>query len=410
MKTPILLGVLILSAAPLFAEEAPFGTAPTQSFPVAPMATAMPAPPFATAWAPPAGGETFTAPPIILGADGSPMSSQYQPCPSCQQGMGAPSGMMGPGYGPTPLPYGSPSGMMNPGMVQPQFPYTSLTPDVTMSPTTPNGPLPNRYNSWIQRYEVGDLPATRSGTDGYGRFGVFEFDAAWKYITPVYPYPAIFSFTQQYDLRLWNGPDAPLNQTVNLPGAVHRIGWDFELKTDSGSPWNAVVAFNPSINSDFAESLSWAAWNWDGRAALLFTQSPQLTYVFGFNYWDRVNQQVIPWVGAIYRPNQYWQWDLVFPQLRVSTYMWDEFGFRTSLYARAEYHSEAYEIKNTDNGLRDKVEIDDWRALVGFNKDHGDMAYFLEAGWIFGRSMIFKNNPQNVNITSGFIVRAGLRF
>ena len=88
-----------------------------------------------------------------------------------------------------------------------------------------------------------------------------------------------------------------------------------------------------------------------------------------------------PWAGVIYRPNQYWQLDLTFPQAHISTYLWDEFGFKTSLYGRVEYHSEAYEIYNPVLDQRDRVQLDDWRALIGINKDRVDVAYFVEAGW-----------------------------
>jgi hypothetical protein len=298
---------------------------------------------------------------------------------------------------------------MDPGAGSPVFPYTALSPDVTMLPAPPSGPLPNQ-NGWINRYEIGLLP-TSATKDGFGDFGVFEFDLAWKHVAPLDPFPARFSYTQQYDLRLWDGPQTPASfPAVNLPGAVHRIGWDFELKTVDQGPWNAVVAFNPSINSDFDGSLSSNAWNWDGRGALLYSPTRELTYVLGAAYWDRVDDRIIPWAGVVYRPNQYWQLDLVYPQLRVSMYVWDEFGFRTSLYGRAEYHSEAYEIRNAANDQRDKVEIDDWRALIGVNKDRGDVAYFFEGGWVFGRNVIYKNAPHGFDPTSGAIIRAGLRF
>ena len=104
-------------------------------------------------------------------------------------------------------PYGSPGGVAQPGLAGPGFPYTALTPDVTMVPTTTNGPLPDRYG-WIQRYEFGVMPFSPV-KDGWDRFGEWAFDLGLKYVAPLYPIPAIFSFEQQYDLRLLTGPSSP---------------------------------------------------------------------------------------------------------------------------------------------------------------------------------------------------------
>ncbi len=197
---------------------------------------------------------------------------------------------------------------------------------------------------------------------------------------------------------------------LNLPGSVHRIGWDFELKTTDPGPWNVVLAFNPSIDSDFQSSLSRYAWNWDARAAFLYNPSREVAVILGALFWDRLTERVLPWGGVIYRPNRFWQFDLTFPQLRISTYMWDECGFQTSLYGRLEYHSEAYQIYNPALDQRDRVELNDWRAVIGVNKDAGTLAYYFEGGWVFGRNVDYKFAPAGFDVSSGAIVQAGVRF
>ena len=451
MKRQILLCLLIVSGQIALADE----NAPPPGFPpdasqaavpipapaTGPAALGPSMPPPTSAVLPAAGmqvapGEPLTAPPTIVGPNGSPLTSQYQPPlmnqpgPVMQPAMpgvppdGYPPGMMqgpnppcascgqGPapgGYGPYGAPFGSPGALVQPGMMEPLFPYKALTPDVTMVPTTANGPLPDRYG-WVQRYELGVFPFSEA-KNGWDRLGEWAFDLGLKYTAPLYPVPAIFSFEQQYGLRLLTGPSSPPGtQPTNLPGSLQRIGWDFELKTANGGPLNAVVGFNPSIDSDFQRSLTGQAINWDGRAAFLYSPTRELTYVAGILLWDRLHERVLPWAGVIYRPNQYWQFDMVFPQFRVSTFLWDEFGFKTSLYGRVEYHSEAYEISNPVLNERDRVQFDDWRALIGVNKDRGDFDYFVEAGWIFGRHIDYDNAPQGFQVDSGAIIRAGVRF
>jgi hypothetical protein len=433
VKRQILFCLLIVSGNALLADEGP------NALPVAPnvsgqpnllaqTAVAIPAvgsdfPVTAAAGTSPPTAEPLTAPPTVVdpnsGVVPPPITSQYQPplgqpgCASC--GTGGAGVPYAPGY-PTPMygapmgaPYGAPGGFVPPGMGQSIFPYSALTPDVTMVPTTTNGPLPDRAG-WVQRYEMGVMPFT-AVKDGADRFGEWAFDLGWKYVAPLSPSPITFSFEQQYDLRLLSGPSsAPGTYPANLPGSLNRFGWDFELKTTLPSPLNVVVAFNPSIDSDLQKSLNRDAFNWDGRAAFMYSPTRELTYVLGAVFWDRLHERVLPWAGVIYRPNQYWQFDLTFPQARASVYLWDEFGFKTSLYARIEYHSEAYEIWNPVAGDRDRVELDDWRAMIGINKDRGDLAYFFEGGWIFGRHIDYDVSPQGFNVDTGALIRAGVRF
>jgi hypothetical protein len=429
VKRQILFCLLMVIGNTLLADEPGFPTAP-QPFNPQIAEAAVPIPAIApsgpvTEMAGPQGApvEPLTAPPTVVGPNGAPFSSQYQPgvpmqpqmmappggCPSCG---GAPAGMP---YGGAPyaMPYGGPpgppGGLMQPGMGEPVWPYSAHTPDVSMAPTTVNGPLPDRYG-WVQRYELGVFPFTQA-KDGFDRFGEWAFDLGWKYTTPLYPAPLIFSFEQQYDLRLLSGPSSPPGVSpTNMPGSLNRIGWDFELKTAVPGPLNVVVAFTPSIDSDFQKSLTHDAFDWDGRAAFLYSPTRELTYVVGAVFWDRLHERVLPWAGVIYRPNQYWQLDLTFPQARISTYLWDEFGFKTSLYGRVEYHSEAYQIYNPVLDERDRVELNDWRALIGINKDRVDVAYFVEAGWIFGRHTDYKVSPTGFDVDSGAIIRAGVRY
>jgi hypothetical protein len=431
VKRQILFCLLIVSGNALLADETPPAfPLPGDSTQLAQAVVPIPAavsgaPVTAAAGMQPGIAEPLTAPPTIVGPSGSPITSQYQPPAVGQPGMPMQPGMTGPPMeiyggpmggsppcgqcGQYATPFGSPGGFMQPGQGQPNFCYSALTPDVTMSPTTVNGPLPERAG-WVQRYELGMLPFS-AAKDGWDRLGEWTFDLGWKYVAPLYPIPAIFSFEQQYDMRLISGPSSPTGVFPNnLPGSVQRIGWDFELKTTAPGPWNAVVAFNPSIDSDFQKSLTHDAFNWDGRAAFLYSPTRELTYVLGVVLWDRLNERILPWAGVIYRPNQYWQFDMVFPQFRISTYLWDEFGFRTSLYGRLEYHSEAYQIFNPVADERDRVEMTDWRALIGINKDRGDMAYFVEGGWIFGRHYDYKVAPDGFQVDSGAIIRLGVRF
>ncbi len=54
--------------------------------------------------------------------------------------------------------------------------------------------------------------------------------------------------------------------------------------------------------------------------------------------------------------------------------------------------------------------MDDWRAMIGVNKDRGEFDYFIEGGWIFGRHNDYDVSPIGFTVDTGALIRAGVRF
>ena len=294
-------------------------------------------------------------------------------------------------------------GPVVPGQGDPFLPRQST------DPYRMNGPQPYQLHRWVSRYDVGFLPKS-SARPGLGSLGVFETNAEWEYAAPIFM-NWIFSFTQEFNYRAWTGPStSAVRPTTALPGSVYRLGWDLELATPANYAWSALFAFNPSINSDFDRSLSRNAWNFDARGMLFFRQTPQWTWVLGAGFWDRVKDRVIPYAGFIYVPDPRWEWRILFPESRISYYLGDPYGFKTWLYTRGEFHSEAYEYRQEITGMREQVQLDDWRILIGYRFDNGWVSSFIEAGWVFGRDVDFRSVTPGFRVSSGFIGRFGVRF
>ena len=272
-----------------------------------------------------------------------------------------------------------------------------------------NGPQPYRFG-WTTRQDVSFIP--KEPTQGnLGNFGVTEFDTELEYTTPL-PTGWIFSFTQQYNLRLWDGPLSRTPAAIGLPGNAHRFGWDLELATPANQPWSLQLAFNPSINSDFDRHLTSDAWNWDGRGIAFYRATPHWMIALGAGFWDRVNDKVIPYAGAVWTPDDRWEWRLVFPQPRVSYFIGAPYGVPTWIYVSGEYHIEAYEIdvdRRPAAIAQDKIELEDWRIVFGIRNAAGRYSSFLETGWIFGRKVDFLATP-GFSVSSGFILRGGVQF
>lgn len=326
-----------------------------------------------------------------------------------------------PGNGAQPKTFvGPPSAVPNGQLITPGNPYGTIPGQDPFLQGQPglagpgnwygvSGAQPYRLNRWISRFDVGYLPAANVNNNR-GDFEVFELNTEWEYATPIF-LNWIFAFAQEFDMRTWEGPSTTAAYpTLALPGAVYRFGWDLELATPANYPWSAMIAFNPSLNSDFQDDLTSDAWNWDGRGMIFYRPNQQWTLVGGAGFWDRVHDRVIPYAGVIYTPDNRWEWRIVLPKPRVSYFLGQPWGFNTWVYARGEYHVEAYQIELPTTGAREKVELQDWRILLGLRWDNGWVNAFWEAGWVFGRDVDFLHGTPGFEPTTGFITRLGLRF
>ena len=270
-----------------------------------------------------------------------------------------------------------------------------------------NGPQPYRFG-WQTKTDIGYMPSEGISRNGsVGSLGVFEYNLELRYTTPT-PWMWIVSSAPQFNLRLWDGPGVPA-----LDGEADRFGWDLRLTSPTYGMSTFEVAFNPSIASDFERSPSSDAWMFDGYGALMIRTSPRWLVVIGAQFWDRVNDQVLPYGGLVYTPNEVFEARLLFPRADISTFLGAPWGVPQWLYVAGEYHIEAWEVASPiAGGLgQDQMEIEDWRVLLGVRSEYYGVTSFLEAGWVFGRHAAFLNSMNaDFDLESGFIARFGMRW
>ncbi|MGC1275932.1 MAG: hypothetical protein WBC44_19680 [Planctomycetaceae bacterium] len=250
-------------------------------------------------------------------------------------------------------------------------------------------------------------PADASG--GYGELSVFEFDAEMPWSRPAGT-GDVFTFMPQFGVKLFDGPESP-GGLPGFPNDLYRFGGDFEYAwTNPGGRWSWEAGFNPSINTDLEKSLTMDSVNFDGRVVGFFKASPTLTVALGAMYWDRVDDRMLPYAGVIWLPNDRWELRLVFPDPRISYFAGHMWGKPTWVYARAEYNVEAYEVE-VPEGRQNQLEMEDWRFLFGARKEQGWGDTFLEAGWVFDRSVSYADGAApGFDVGTAFIFRGGLRY
>ncbi len=325
-----------------------------------------------------------------------------------------------------PAPYDPNAPFMDPGVgggqpYNPAYPapvpYDPLSTDIGSSVypfgTTPgafglNGPQPYRFNSWSERFDAFYMSSAGTNHPAIGDFNMWGVDFNKDFPIPIAG-NWVFTTTMDYGGRFLEGPRGNLTNS-HLPGDLHRLGLGFKLASPMTYGWGFEVSVEPWLATDFGAPPSSKAFLFDGQIAALWQMSPQLMWVFGVSYWDRVDSIVLPYGGLVWTPNDYWEFRLVFPKPRVTAFIGAPMGIPTWLYATGEYHVEAYEVNSLNAGQKDRVQFSDWRAMGGIRWETPRVTTFLEAGWIFDRKVKFDKFGGDFDIDSGFTTRIGLRF
>jgi len=271
-----------------------------------------------------------------------------------------------------------------------------------------NGPQPHRMG-WRAKYDFTFLPSGDAEAPGLGSLDIFAFDLEKRYTTPIGG-NWIFQIAPQFNYRAFSGPDSSGGGPA-LPGSAYRFGLDLVLQTPAVGGLSYEFAFNPSVGTDFRRAISREGIMLDGRAVMYWSTGPQVTWVLGAQYWDRVDDIIIPYAGVIWNPDQIWEFQLLFPKSRISVFLGTPMGVATWMYATAEYHVEAYELQELPAADSRRTQFEDWRLLGGLKWDAGWFESFAEAGYVFARDVEFSGaGGSKFDISSGFIGRVGFRY
>jgi len=271
-----------------------------------------------------------------------------------------------------------------------------------------NPACPYRFG-WSNRIEASWLPSGNVKEAPAGVTGGMEIVGVdYELTNTTQACPGwILNWTNQFSWRNWSGPSGALA----LPNNVYRLGIDLELETPKSGPYSISLGITPSVNTDFDSGAFSEGFQLDGRGILFMQLDQYWTLGLGAQYWDRVDNIFLPWAGLIYR-DDYWEWQLMFPEARVSLFLGNEAYWSKWIYVRAEYHVEAYGVDSTYAGTatQNQVQLADKRLLLGLKMDAGLYSWIIEGGWIFDRDVSFEKTVPDFSLGNGFIGQIGLKY
>jgi hypothetical protein len=220
-------------------------------------------------------------------------------------------------------------------------------------------------------------------------------------------YPArlpLVMFSPRFSWHFLNGPT-----TTDLPPRLFDVAMEFQLFVPISERWSFFGGVAPSLFSDFNNFTSDAV-RITGHGLLFYEWSEHLKLAGGFLYLDRDDVTALPAAGIIYRPDNDFRAEIMFPKPKVS-YRIRQNGDRESwAYLAGEFGGGTWGIERSV-GANDVVTYRDFRLMLGLEQVRGDAyRWFVEGGYIFGRRIEYRSQVGDMDLPDAGMIRLGLVF
>jgi hypothetical protein len=221
---------------------------------------------------------------------------------------------------------------------------------------------------------------------------------------PIYVLPS-------FSLDLWQGPSAGLS---DLPGSAYGGFLDFGWQTDPNQILGLETGARIGVFTDF-DTFNSDSMRYMGQLLGKIRLTPRMTAKLGVMYIDRLRVKLIPAGGLLWQPSPYSRWDIYFPEPKIAHYLSTIGRHDVWWYVAGEYGGGSWTVTR-QGGFEDQVDINDFRLLGGFEWGRSDLIRsgrrtgFIEAGWVFGREVVYGSGLGNMDPDSTFVLRAGFGY
>lgn len=287
-----------------------------------------------------------------------------------------------------------------------------------LSLTDPNGvttlddvwSTPRSDEKPIRRYKHG--PLQRAGVSGSwlgpsndDSLGMSQLEASAQVSLPLGSMEHIVAVTPSFRVDMLDAPAG-----LDVPDDLYNVGASIFYKRPLNDRWGLNLLTAPSVRSDFdATENSVRVF---GMAMLTWDWIPEKLLVsMGAVYLDRNDLSLLPAVGFRWTPGPRWQFDLRFPQPKIS-YRIAKDGCRSEkwIYLVGALGGNTWAVRRAD-GRSDELTIRDYRLMFGLEHIvEGGGGVFGEVGVAFGRELEYESDKQEVPFDSAFVVRAGIAY
>lgn len=266
----------------------------------------------------------------------------------------------------------------------------------------PEAPLNRFRNSFFQG--VGTSYSS-IGSDPDADIVVRTIDVSASFAIPMGSMENVISITPYFRADLLQAA-----AVFDVPDALYDTGvktlWRRPLSERLGS----MVLVTPSVRSDFQTSEQ--AFRLFGLGLLTWQWVPQrLSISGGAVYTGRADYPVLPAMGLLWTPTPGWKYDIQFPSPRIA-YRIAKNGcsHETWGYVSGVFGGNTWAVKRA-GGVSDELTLSDLRLVLGLEHlQPENRSVFVEAGYVFNRSIEYRNVAFQQDLDSALMLRMGVSF
>ncbi len=196
----------------------------------------------------------------------------------------------------------------------------------------------------------------------------------------------------------------------DVPESLFDTGVKMFWKRPINERLGSMMMITPSVRSDFTTSDG--AFRLFGLALLTWQWVPQtLSISGGVVYTGRDDFPVLPAMGLLWTPSPEWKFDAQFPSPRISHRLAKNGDkSETWAYLCGVFGGNTWAVTRT-GGATDELTISDLRLVTGIEfAQCENRGFYVEAGYVFNRSMEYTNIPIERDLDAAMMMRAGVSF
>lgn len=329
----------------------------------------------------------------------------------------------------------------------PNLPQDIRTPDPLSEPAYPPRSVPTANESRkpvLTGFQIDHTHLPR--TDQHKGFGVDDTELAVTLTTPWEPLGKPIRLKAGAGFHQWDGPGrkrdrlvysetvqgwmpepdgtyrafefqmsratdsrvVPVGPDPALPGSVYDLYLDVGWRPRLAEWLFADLGVTPGVYGDFRTS-SADFFRLRGRGLAIIALSEQFQFVAGVLYVNRNQTKLIPAGGILWKPNEWTDYQLVFPVPKMSKRLGVWRDHQAWGYVAGEFGGGTWAVQRPD-GKAASVDYNDYRAILGTEVRRPDgWNLKVETGPVFGRQLWFTDGLE-YRPSATWMVRAGLGF
>lgn len=197
---------------------------------------------------------------------------------------------------------------------------------------------------------------------------------------------------------------------LDLPDTLYDTGVKMFWRRPINERLGANLLITPSVRSDFQTSEG--AFRLFGMGLLTWRWIPETLSIFGgVVYTGRDDFPVLPAMGLLWTPAPDWRYDIQFPSPRISHRLFRHGSdSETWAYLSGVFGGNTWAVKRA-SGASDQLTISDLRLVTGIEHlQAGNKGVFLEIGYVFNRSLEYKDVPFQQDLDASWMLRTGISY